>query len=234
MMLARPDMAPEPFAGLRAGHYAAIAADPPWDFKIRSPKGSGRSASAHYHTVPTARLSDLPVRDLAARDTWLFLWATTAMLPDALAIMGAWGFAYSGSAFCWVKTYPKAPTLFYDRRAFHMGMGFTTRKNVELVLLGRRGEPKRLSKSVRELIIAPRREHSRKPEEFYERVQQYCAGPYLDLFSRQSRPNWDAWGNEVGKFADYDAQKDLSGSLDVAYDAIKERQAKGGPGWLPK
>jgi N6-adenosine-specific RNA methylase IME4 len=68
------------------------------------------------------------------------------------------------------------------------------------VLLARRGNCRRQRKDIRELILAPRREHSRKPDEFYRRVEQYCAGPYADLFAREQRPNWATWGDECGKF----------------------------------
>lgn len=87
-----------------------------------------------------------------------------------------------------------------DESDFHVGLGLTTRKNAEFVLLGRRGNAKRLAKDVRELILSPRREHSRKPDEMYSRVERYCAGPYLELFARQPRPGWDSWGNETTKF----------------------------------
>jgi N6-adenosine-specific RNA methylase IME4 len=82
----------------------------------------------------------------------------------------------------------------------HVGLGLTTRKNAEFCILGRRGNAKRLSKSVREIILSPVREHSRKPDEFYRRAQQYAAGPYLELFSRETRSGWDHWGLEAGKF----------------------------------
>jgi N6-adenosine-specific RNA methylase IME4 len=93
----------------------------------------------------------------------------------------------------WVKTNKKKP-------GFFMGAGYTTRKNVEISWLGRRGNPRRLSKSVRELIIAPRREHSRKPDEVYGRIEQFCAGPYVELFARQQRPGWLVWGDQVDRF----------------------------------
>jgi N6-adenosine-specific RNA methylase IME4 len=81
-----------------------------------------------------------------------------------------------------------------------MMLGFTTRKNSESCWLGRRGNPKILSHAVREVIVSPAREHSRKPDEFYRRVEQFCPGPRLDLFGRQSRPGWVAYGAESTKF----------------------------------
>ncbi len=82
-----------------------------------------------------------------------------------------------------------------------MALGHTTRKNTELCWLGRRGNPKRLDKGVRELIVAPVREHSRKPDEIYERIERFCAGPYLELFARQRRNGWFSDGNELDRFA---------------------------------
>src|SRR5262245_34478247 len=190
----------DPFAGLARNHWRVIAADPPWTYKVRTPAGEGRSASRHYKTMGLGELTQLPVKELAAKDSHLFLWAPSSHLPQALFLMDWWGFAYSSVGFAWIKTNPSAPGLFFDRNSFFTGMGHTTRKNAELCLLGRRGSPRRLRKDIRELIIAPRREHSRKPDEFFDRVTAYAAGPYLELFSRQQRPGWECWGNEVGKF----------------------------------
>jgi N6-adenosine-specific RNA methylase IME4 len=83
-----------------------------------------------------------------------------------------------------------------DQR-FHMGIGFTTRKNVELCLLGRNGNPRIHAHDVRELIVAPVREHCRKPDEQYERIERLCAGPCLELFARNRRPGWVSCGDEV-------------------------------------
>ena len=177
--------------GLSAG---AILADPAWSFVVRSPKGEGRSASQHYAVMPLEVIAALPVTEGAAPDSWLFLWTTTPMLLQALQVMSAWGFAYSGSAFCWVKQNKSGC-------GFHMGMGFTTRKNVELCLLGRRGRPPIRAHDVRELIVAPRREHSRKPDKQYERIERLCDGPYLELFARQRWPGWIAIGDELRRFA---------------------------------
>lgn len=176
-----------------APRFAAILADPPWHFAVRSPKGEGRSASQHYGIMTIEALAALPVPQWAAEDCWLFLWTTTPMLPQALHVMSAWGFTYSGNAFCWVKQNPSGV-------GFHMGTGFTTRKNVELCILGKRGRPRIQAHDVRELIISPRREHSRKPDEQYERIERLVAGPYLELFARQQWPGWIAFGDEVERF----------------------------------
>jgi N6-adenosine-specific RNA methylase IME4 len=81
-----------------------------------------------------------------------------------------------------------------------MGLGHSTRANIELSWLGSRGQPHRRDKGVRELIVSPVREHSRKPDEIYGRIERYCAGPYLESFARQRWPGWSSWGNQIEKF----------------------------------
>lgn len=191
---------PWPFGLLRPGAYQVILSDPPWTYTVRTPKGEGRSASRHYRTMSLADIKALPVEALAAPSCHLFLWSTTPNLPHAFATMAAWGFTYSASAFAWVKLNKRAPTTGWTLRDFCVGMGHTTRKNIEICLLGRRGAPKRLRKDVRELVIAPRREHSRKPDEVRERIERYAEGPYVELFARSTRPGWDSWGLETELF----------------------------------
>lgn len=191
---------------LPSHQYGAILADPPWHFRgYADGFVSDRDPRRHYAIMSHADICALPVGAVAAPDAHLFLWVTGPMLERAFAVIGAWGFRYSGIAFTWIKLKRSV-----DQRQlrlvatadgdFHVGLGFTTRKNAEFCLLGRRGNAKRLAKDVRELIVAPRREHSRKPDETHARIERYCAGPYLELFARAQRPGWTVWGNEVGKF----------------------------------
>jgi N6-adenosine-specific RNA methylase IME4 len=90
--------------------------------------------------------------------------------------------------------------LVFDDNSFFTGLGFWTRANPEMCLLATRGKPKRKSSAVKKLVIAPRREHSRKPDEVYERIEALCDGPYLEMFARHSRPGWDNWGMQGGLF----------------------------------
>jgi N6-adenosine-specific RNA methylase IME4 len=181
--------------------YKVIVADPPWRYSVFSPKGEGRSATRHYATMRLADIKAMPVEGLAATDCHLFLWSTGPNLAQSFEVIEAWGFQYSSLAFTWAKLNPKAPVDGgWHYASFHVGMGHTTRKNAEFCLLGRRGSPKRLSKAVRELIISPRREHSRKPDESYARIEAYAAGPYVDLFARERRPGWDSWGDQTDRF----------------------------------
>lgn len=157
--------------------------------------------------MPLADIKALPVSSIAAKDCHLFLWTTGPHLQQAFAVMNAWGFRYSSLAFVWVKR-RKQPdgdhdgVLFMDRRDLFTGMGYTTRQNAELILLGRRGSPKRLAKDVHQVITAPRQEHSRKPVEAHTRIERYCDGPRLEMFARAPREGWVTWGNETTKFAE--------------------------------
>ncbi len=188
-------------------HFGCILADPPWFFRTRTNFVSKRDPRHHYKggVMSIPQICALPVGDFAAPDAHLFLWVTGPMLGEAFEVIRAWGFRYSGVAFTWIKLKAShdarqlrvLPTADGD---FHVGLGFTTRKNAEFCLLARRGSAKRMAKDVRELIIAPRREHSRKPDETYDRIERYATGPYLEFFGRQQRPNWIVRGDEVGKF----------------------------------
>ena len=180
------------------GGFRIIYADCPWDFKNWSHKGAGRGASRHYRCVPTPELCRMPVEALAAPDSALFLWASDPLLEDALGVMFAWGFEYKTVAFTWVKR--------RESGAEHIGTGYYTRANPETCLLGTRGSPGRpLHGDVRQLLEAPVREHSRKPDEVYGRIERLYCGPYIELFARTERPGWQSWGNEVGKFAAQEA-----------------------------
>lgn len=184
-----------------------IYADPAWRFTTRSAKGANRpgSAGSHYPTMSLAEIKAQPVADVCAPDCHLFLWVTGPHLDQGFEVLKAWGFKYSTVAFVWVKLlrrFADAAPLFYDvARDFHVGQGYTTRSNVEYVLLGRRGKPRRMGKGIRQLIVSPLREHSRKPDEIRTRVAAYAGDvPKLEMNARQAWPGWDQWGNEVEKF----------------------------------
>ena len=205
------------FAGLRRRHYQAIVADPPWRFSTWSDKGRNRSPDfvlprakqrennpeRHYQTMSLDEIKALPVADLAAPNCALFLWAIDPMLPQALEVGKAWGFTYKTVGFYWAKLRREGSTrhLLHDEPAhklFPMGTGYWSRPNPEQCLLFTRGKPKRQATDVRKLIIAPRREHSRKPDESAARVESLCEGPHLELFARRTRPGWASWGDQVG------------------------------------
>jgi N6-adenosine-specific RNA methylase IME4 len=192
------------------GGWGTIMADPAWNFRswvANANPTSDRSAERHYRTMTLDELAALPVKAIAAKNAHLFMWTTGPFLATAPRIARAWGFKFSSSGFVWMKLKRSAGkeqlqmiSLAELPRFLHVGMGHTTRKNVEFCLLFRRGNASRLRKDVQEAIISPVREHSRKPDEAYERALRYAAGPYLELFSREERDGWTTWGNEVGKF----------------------------------
>jgi N6-adenosine-specific RNA methylase IME4 len=181
-----------PFGDLPLFGFDVIMADPPWLFELRSDSGDAKSAQAQYDCMPTAEICALPVGHLAAGDSWLWLWGTFPMLPDALRVMSAWGFRYVAGG-PWIKRGTSGKLA--------MGPGYILRGNAEIFLLGKNGSPKTYAKDVRNVIEAPRRQHSRKPEEGYA-VAEKLFGPArrLDLFTRKTRPGWTAWGREAQKF----------------------------------
>lgn len=191
----------DPFSNLPRGHYGAILADPPWSFEVWSKDtGNGRSAESHYSTMSMRQIARLPVDELAAKDCVLFMWACWPSIADALKIIDAWGFAYKTCGFDWMKADNTQPNFFQDDLPAQVGMGYWTRANTEPCLLAVKGKPKRLNADVRMGIIAPRREHSRKPEGVHSRIERLVAGPYLELFARAPRAGWDVWGNQTDKF----------------------------------
>lgn len=200
----------DPFADLARNHYGAILADPPWDWRswgrsrglTNGNTATSREVCRHYDLMDASSIGLLPVSDLCAPDAILFMWATWPMMPEALEVIKAWGFTYKTCAFDWMKANNTQPSFFQEEVPAQVGMGYWTRSNTEPCLLATRGKPKRLNADVRQGIIAPRREHSRKPDGVHDRVQRLVAGPYLELFARQKRPNWDVWGNQTDKFAE--------------------------------
>jgi N6-adenosine-specific RNA methylase IME4 len=203
-----------PFDHLERGKYGAILADPPWRFRtwdqrIAIPKarkgeisGTNTSAATHYDTMPIEELRALPVGELAATDCSLFLWCCWPNLFDALSVIEAWGFEYKTAGFVWTKAHAGQIEMFRDDYDTLLGMGYWTRANTEACFLATRGKPKRQSAGVRQAIIEPRRQHSRKPDCVSQRIERLVDGPYVELFARQKRRGWDCWGNQTDKFAE--------------------------------
>lgn len=175
--------------------YRALYVDPPWKFLTYSKKGLGRSAEAWYNTMTLDDIHKYPVQEYCADHCVLFLWVTDPMLPSALSVINAWGFTYKTIAFYWVKLRTKVSdpnNYVHTQHDFPIGTGYWTRANPEMCLLATRGYPKRRFADVRKLVISPRREHSRKPDEVYKRIERLCPGPYLELFARIAQPGWDS------------------------------------------
>lgn len=178
--------------------FRVIYADPPWSFKVRSPKGESRSPK--YPTMTVPEIAALPVRELAAKDSVLLMWVTDPFLAQAFDVIRAWGFTYKTVGFYWIKQNR-------TKAGYHRGTGYWTRANPEQCLLATRGRIGREidATDVDKLIFAPRREHSRKPDEAYDRISRLLGkpgpdNPCAELFARTAWPGWQAWGNDVGLF----------------------------------
>lgn len=192
-------------------NYSVILADPPWKFKTYSHKGLGRSSEAWYETMSISDICDFSVKQFALDNCVLFLWTTDPFLQQAFRVLDAWGFTYKTVGFYWVKRNVRRERCvirngdreeikFRNKFVYPIGTGYWTRANPELCLLATRGHPYRVDASVPKLIMAPRREHSRKPDIVYTEIERLCEGPYLELFARQHRPHWDCLGNETDVF----------------------------------
>lgn len=172
---------------LPTGPFGAILCDPPWSFRTYGQKDVAPARGAQpYAVMSIDDIKALPVADVAAKDCLLFMWTVSHLQASAFDVAAAWGFKPVSIAFVWDKG--------------RMGMGYWTRQETEVCHLFKRGRPKRLGKGVRSLIRAPRREHSRKPDEQYGRIEALVAGPYLEMFARQPWPDWSAWGNQTDRF----------------------------------
>ena len=183
--------------------YKIIYADPPWQYRVYSKKGKGRSAENHYHTMNIDDIRSLPVGEIADDDSVLFLWITFPCLKEGISVMESWGFTYKTCGFNWVKRNKKKDTYF-------MGLGFWTRSNSEVCLIGTKGHPKRVSKAVPQVCDARVMEHSRKPAEIRERIVELCGDvPRIELFARETVKGWDCLGDEIDGEDIRDALKEV-------------------------
>ncbi len=177
--------------------YKIIYADPPWRYRDLNMINS--SVIDHYDVLSNEELKKLPIQELADKDCILFLWVTMPKLNEVFDLIKAWGFEYKTVAFTWVKLNKKG-------KGFFMGQGRWTRGNPELCLLATKGQPKKISKSVRQLVVSKVREHSRKPDEVRKRIIELVGDlPRIELFARQRFEGWDVWGEEAPK----ETQKEL-------------------------
>lgn len=176
---------------MKKNYYRAIAADPPWQYRNVNTGGSMVSGSAaKYITLPLLDICNMAVPAIARSDgSVLFLWTTTPFLVDGSAtrVMKEWGFT------------PK--TAIYWRKIMSLGMGYWFRGQVEVCLLGIRGNVKAFRCQKPNFIQCKVRAHSQKPEELWQLIEpeldKYKLTPRVELFCRgNSRPGWDGWGSE--------------------------------------
>lgn len=175
--------------------YSVIYADPPWEYK-ESGGGHRGTAGMSYPSMTTEEICSLPVNEIADTRSILFIWATFPRLKDCLKVMDAWGFSYYGLGFDWTKTGKNGKPCY--------GMGYYTRQNNEVCLIGVRKERlKPIDRSISCVIQSIRREHSRKPDEVRVAIERILGDvPRIELFARQEFPGWDCWGNQTDMFCE--------------------------------
>jgi N6-adenosine-specific RNA methylase IME4 len=164
--------------------YKIIYADPPWNYNDKL-NIEGRGVEYHYSTMKDNDIKKLPIYKLADDDCILFMWITMPKLQTGLDVIHSWGFKYKTCGFCWIKTNPKANTVF-------KGLGHWVMGNAELCLLAVKGRPQRINKNVSQVIMAHRGKHSVKPNEAREKIIQLMGDvPRIELFARQKIEGWD-------------------------------------------
>lgn len=176
--------------------FATVLADPPWQFQNRT----GKVAPEHrrlsrYGTMDLQAIMDLPVSQLSADTSHLYMWVPNALLPDGLKVLEAWGYTYK-SNIVWRK-------IRKDGGSDGRGVGFYFRNVTELVLFGVKGKNARTLQPGRtqvNFLETRKREHSRKPDEFYDIVESCSPGPYLEMFARGPREGWSVWGNQAEEY----------------------------------
>ena len=173
--------------------YNIIYADPPWEYNSRANHKTkfGCGACGYYDLMSMDEIKSLPIPDLSADNCALFMWCTFPFLEKQIELFKHWGFKYKTVGFTWIKTNPRNKNPFF-------GVGYYTKSNAEVCLLGIKGKMKPVSNKVSSVIISPRREHSRKPDEARNKIVELFGNmPRLEMFAREKTEGWDAWGNEV-------------------------------------
>jgi N6-adenosine-specific RNA methylase IME4 len=174
--------------------YNIVYADCPWTFKTYSLKGKGRSPERHYPCMSLEEIKALPVREITTDNAALFLWVTSPHLEQAFEVIKSWGFTYKSIAFVWVKK---------KGLGWLWGLGYWTRANAELCLLATKGNPKRISGAVHQIVCTQVEEHSKKPDCVRDRIVQLMGDlSRIELFARQRVEGWHAWGDEVASDID--------------------------------
>lgn len=168
--------------------YQVILADPPWAYENKRTGGSMISgASSKYPTMTLEEIKALPVPDITEKNAVLFLWVTTPLLPEAFEVVKAWGFTYK--------------TALYWRKIMSLGMGYWFRGQVEVCLFATRGGIAAFRCQRPNFLQSKVRQHSRKPDQLYGLIEEIALkhnlGPKIELFARQRREGWDAYGNQI-------------------------------------
>lgn len=164
------------------GTFHIIVVDPPWHYHLRTGQASKRNVTP-YPTMSLEEIKEIPVRELAAENSILWLWSTNAHLPDAFEIVETWGFQYK-TLLTWIKP--------------RIGTGDWLRGRTEHSIMAVKGHPLVRLTNQSTALHAPVRDHSQKPDEFYRLVETLCPGRKLELFARETRDGWDTWLSQAG------------------------------------
>ena len=173
--------------------YKIIYADPPWKYNNRANNDTRFKGGAgnHYNLMTMEEIKKLPINNLADENCALFLWVTFPMLNEQIQLCKEWSFEYKTLGFSWIKLNPKNLQPFF-------GVGFYTKSNCEVCLLGIKGRMRPISNKISSVILSPRREHSRKPDEIRDKIVELFGDlPRIELFAREKVNGWDSWGDEI-------------------------------------
>lgn len=185
------------YAPLPPGPYEVVLADPPWSYTGAPDKWG--AAAKFYNTLSVDDLAKLPVRDVMASCSVLFLWATCPKLDSAIDLIRRWDLHYRGVAFVWVKTARDGRPI--GAQGVRPSI---TKPLTEMVLAAstvQKGRPLPLaSESICQTVFAPRTDHSAKPVAVQDSIEMmYPDFRKIELFARSRREGWDAWGDEIGE-----------------------------------
>jgi len=187
--------------------YQIIYADPPWKYEtwteLKTEKLRRKCGSLCYSPMTNSQICSLPIQEIADKECILFLWITMPKLNEVFKVIESWGFIYKTCAFTWVKQNPTGYIEKQDKDiilkgGIYSGLGHWTLSNPELCLLATHKKfPKRIN-PVKQLIIAPRGKHSKKPDIVRDKIIELVGDlPRIELFAREKTLGWDVWGNEV-------------------------------------
>lgn len=184
------------FDPLPRGHFSTVVIDPPWRFS-----GGTASRPQHYARMTLAEVKALPVRSLLLKDGGrVFLWITAPLIHRVPEIARAWRLRYS-SMIPWIKLWNGEDGMFVYTDSIARGTGFEVMGNAEYCVILKAGKPASIKgRPFSGVWVEPRREHSRKPVNLHAEIEARIPGPWCEIFAREQRPGWSAWGNETTKF----------------------------------
>lgn len=179
--------------------YDVVLADPPWSYYGQQDKWA--AAAKFYPTAADEAISTLPMHDLLTKNGVLFLWATSPRLDAAMECLKHWELHFRGIAFVWVKSRKDGKPI--GAQGVRPSIIKPTAEYVIAASKVAKGRPLKLfNEAVPNVILAPRREHSQKPDEIQEYIEKmYPQADKLEMFARTSRLGWDSWGNEIDRFS---------------------------------